>query len=488
MMRRAIAAVLLLGVVPLMAQESPRPQQPTDFTGVQLKNKAPVSNDILRVKFRRPVESRLKNGMELIVLEEHRSPTVQVEIAVPASTLNDPQGVPISAATTALMRLGTQTRDARTIAETLGTLGATINFAIGDRYATARFSTLSENLDAVLDLVSDMLFHSTFPQDELDKWKNQQLGQLQQRRTQPEFLATERFGQAMYPDDRRSFVAPTVDGVRSVTREMVVEHYRRTYRPEGGRVAVLGDVTANAIAPRLERLLAGWEGAGVAAPKLPLPGPVKGRRVILVNRPNSVQTALYVGNHAIERTHPDYITVQVLNRILGGGAASRLFRNIREAKGYTYGISSGFSATSYFNHFQTQTSVRTEVTIDALREVLKEFADIRQRVVPADELENAKRALVAGFALGSEDPARPLSNAMQIKEYGLPADYWDTYPEKIAAVTAADVQRVAQKYIPLDDMVIVAVGDGAKIRSALSEFGAVEEWDADGRKVASAAP
>jgi zinc protease len=177
--------------------------------------------------------------------------------------------------------------------------------------------------------------------------------------------------------------------------------------------------------------------------------------------------------------------VQVLNRVLGGGPASRLFRNIREEKGYTYGISSGFSATRYFNHFASTTSVRTEVTAEALREVLKEFADIRTRPVPADELENAKRALVASFALSTENPNAALSNATQIKEYGLPADYWDTYPEKIAAVTAADVQRVAQKYIPLDDIVIIAVGVGATSRPLLASFGTIEEWDADGKRVAS---
>jgi predicted Zn-dependent peptidase len=135
------------------------------------------------------------------------------------------------------------------------------------------------------------------------------------------------------------------------------------------------------------------------------------------------------------------------------------------------------------NLFAVQTSVRTEVTAEALREVLKEFADIRDRLVPATELANAKRALVASFALSTERPGTALSNATTIREYGFPADYWDTYPEKIAAVTAEDVQRVARKYIPVDNVVIVAVGDAAKIRSVLAEFGTVEDWDAEGRRV-----
>lgn len=477
------SCLVALLAVPLAAQEAPRAQQPTDFTGVELKNRAPISNEILKVKFPRPAESRLKNGMELLVLEEHRSPTIQVQIAVPASSLNDPEGSPISAATGSLMRLGTKTRDARAIAEALASLGASVSFNIGDRYAYATFSTLTENLDAVMALMADMLFNPSFPQDELDKWKNQQLSQLQQIRSIPDFLSTERFAKAMYPDDRRSFVMPSADGVKSLTRDMLAAHYQRIYRPEGGRITVLGDVSARQITPKLEALLAEWKGAGTKAPALPLPGVIKGRTVILVDRPNSVQTAFYLGNRAFDRCSPDYLPAQVMNRVLGGGPASRLFRNIREAKGYTYGISSGFTSSQYMNLFSLQTSVRTEVTGDAVREMLKEFSDIRTKPVPASELENAKRALVASFALSTENQATALSNATTLKEYGcLGADYWDTYPEKVAAVTAADVQRVAQKYVPLDDLVIVAVGDGAKIRSVLSEFGTIEEWDSEGRR------
>jgi zinc protease len=485
-MKRSFAFLPLLVLGSLLAQDAPRASQATDFKGVELKNKAPVSNDILKVKFRRPAESKLKNGMDLMVLEDHRSPTIQIQISMPASNMNDPEGVPISGATTALMRLGTKTRNAKQIAETSAGLGTSIGFGIGDRNAIVSFSTLTENLDAVLELASDMLFNPTFPQDELDKFKNQQLAQLQQIRALPDFLATERFAHAMYPDDRRSLVFPSAEGINKITRDMVVEHYNRIFRPEGGRVTVLGDTNARQIAPKLEKFLGTWKGAAPKPPDMAMPGPGKSRKIILVNRADSVQTAFYMGEHAIDRLSPDYIPVQVLNRVLGGGPASRLFRNIREEKGYTYGISSGFSASRYMNHFATQTSVRTDVTGDALAEILKEFADIRDRQVPADELEGAKRALVASFALSTENPGVAMSNATMIKEYGFPADYWDTYPEKIAAVTAEDVQRVARKYIPLDNIQIIAVGDASKIRPMLEKFGPIEEWDADGKQLPQA--
>ncbi len=483
-MTRNLFLIPLFSLGLVLAQGVPPAQQATDFTGVTLKNRAPVSNEVLKVKFPKPVESKLKNGMELLVLEDHRSPTIQVTIEMPASNLNDPPEIAgIGDATTAMLRLGTKTKDSRQIAEAIADLGAGIGFGIGDRAATVRFSTLTENLDPVLDLVSDMLFNSTFPQDELDKWKNQTLSQLVQIRTIPAFLATERFQAVLYPGDNRSLVLPSPDAIKKLTREQIMAYYTRNFRPEGGRVAVMGDINTRQIAPKLEKLFVNWKGSAPKPPELPMHGAIAEKKIYLIDRPASVQTTLYVGNHAIDRVSPDYIPAQVLNRVLGSGPASRLFRNIREDKGYTYGISSGFSASHYYNHFVTSTNVRTEVTGPALEELLKEFRDIRDRAVPAEELENAKRALVASFALSTESPATALNNALTIKEYGFPADYWDTYPGKISAVTAADVQRVARMYIPVDDVQIVAVGDASKIRDVLSKFGPIEEWDSDGHKV-----
>jgi zinc protease len=489
-MRRNLCLISLLTIVALagrasvVAQDTPAAQQSTDFKGVVLKNRAPLSNEVLKIKFPKPVENKLKNGMDLMVLEDHRSPTIQFEISALASTLNDPADLAgIADATAAMLRLGTKTRNSQQIAETLGELGAAFGADVGERSFSIRFSTLAENLDAVLDLVSDMLFNATFPQDELEKWKNQQLSALQQIRSQPGFLAQERFSAVIYPGDNRSRIAPSPESIGKLTRQMLADYFSTNFRPGGGRVTVMGDINLQQANAKLDKLLGDWEGLAPKPPQLPMHTPIAEKKIFLIHRPNSVQTTLQVGNHAIDRLNPDYIAVQVLNRVLGGGPASRLFRNIREDKGFTYGISSGFSATHYLNHFTVSASVRTEVTQPALEELLKEFRDIRDRLVPAEELENAKRALVASFALATESPATALRNAITIKEYGLPADYWDTYSEKISAVTEQDVQGVARKYIPVDNPQIVAVGDATKIRDVLAKFGPVEEWDSEGRRV-----
>jgi zinc protease len=470
--------------VHLFAQDSPQAPQSNDFKGVVLKNKAPISSDVLRVKFAKPAESKLKNGMALLVLEDHRSPTIQGEIAMPASNLNDPRELAgIGEATASLLRLGTTMRTSVQIADTLQELGASLNANVGERYAYIRFSTLSENLDKVLVLLSDVMFKPSFPQDELDKWKNRQLSSLQQIRAQPAFLGQERFFAVLYPNDNRSIVVPSPDSIKKITRDLVVDYYNKTFRPDGGRVAISGDTSPKEIAAKLDKVLGDWKGAPPKPPDLPLPRAVAEKKIYLVHRPNSVQTNLYIGNLALDRLNPDYITVTVMNRVLGAGPASRLFRNVREDKGYTYGISSAFAATHYINYFVLSTSVRTEVTGPALEEIFKEMRDIRDRPVPADELQNAKRAMVANFALSTESPATALRNATMIKEYGFPADYWDTYSEKISNVTAEDVQRVAREYIPVDNAQIVAIGDATKIREVLAKFGPIEEWDADGHRV-----
>ena len=184
------------------------------------------------------------------------------------------------------------------------------------------------------------------------------------------------------------------------------------------------------------------------------------------------------------RTDPDYITLTVANRVLGG-AMGRLFRHLREEKGYTYGVGSGFSATRHTGSWQASTAVRTDVTDPALTDLLNDIASMRDTPVPADELMDAKRAIVAGFALSLQTPEQVLNYYLDSWTYELPKDYWDTYPANVMAVTAAQAQAAARKYWDPSRLNIVAVGDGSKIKEALAKKGELEVYDADGKPIAS---
>jgi predicted Zn-dependent peptidase len=196
-----------------------------------------------------------------------------------------------------------------------------------------------------------------------------------------------------------------------------------------------------------------------------------------------VQTNIVVGDYAVRRADPEFIPLTVMNRILGGGPSARLFLNLREEKGYTYGVYSRFSADIYRGAWIANTEVQTAVTDGALHELLAEFKRIRERHVPLAELEEARRALVASFALSLEQPAALLDSWLLVKYYNLPADYWDRYTEEVAKVGAEAVQQAAQKFVDLDHLQIVCVGDGKQIKDVLKKYGPLEVYDTDGQRL-----
>ena len=205
----------------------------------------------------------------------------------------------------------------------------------------------------------------------------------------------------------------------------------------------------------------------------PLQAPEK-PRVLVVDRPGSVQTSLWMGALGIERNDADYFPVLVMNHILGGGPASRLFMNLREDKGYTYGVYSSFTGSTFPGVVVASTDVRTAVTEGAMHELSLELQRIASEPVSEQELTNARRALVGRFALSLDAPAALMGNLATQKIYGLPADYWDTYPQRVEAVTPADIQRVAKKYYDAGRLQIVAVGDAKELNKVLAKYGTVE--------------
>jgi zinc protease len=475
----AIAAAATLTVAPLRGQ-----QAPPSTAGMVIKGKAPVSNELLKVKLPKPQMATLANGLQLMVLEDHRLPRVSFQIIIPgAGGYYDPAPmIGLSSYTAQMMREGTKGKTSPQISQELETMAANVSVGAAPSSTTATVSggALSENLDRLFDLTADVLLNPTFPADEWDRLKTRARAGLVQQRTQPAFLSQERFSKVVFGDHPAGRVSATPETLDAITREAMVEWHRTKFVPDHALIAFAGDITLADARKLAETKFAAWKKAGAAKPAVTEPAPPGPAKVYLVARPGSVQTSLMVGGQSMVRTDPDYIPLTVANRVLGG-TMGRLFRHLREEKGYTYGVGSFFSATQHRGAWSASTNVRTDVTDPALADLMAEIEGMRTTAVPEKELNDAKRAIVAGFALSLETPEQMLGYYVQNWMYNLPADYWDTYPAKISAVTPAQAQAAAAKYWDPAKLQIVAVGDATKITDIMKKRGALEMYDADGK-------
>lgn len=488
-----VAALMLIVLVSSLAfgQGGPAPVQQQQTTkGAVVKGKAPVNKEVLRVKLPRAEEATLPNGLQVVLLRSTKVPTFNMQMVVLSGGLADrPDFRGLAGFTASLLREGTTKRSSRDIAEQIDALGATLtaNAGLSSMTSVVNSAGLVENLDPTLELFADVIRNPTFPQAEVDRFKSRTLAQLQVQRSFPQFLAQEQFSRAIYGTEHpASLVAPPSESIKKLTSKDLAEFHAKYYRPNNAILAIVGDVTMKEIMPKLEKAFGDWAKGDVPATTIPAAPAQSESRIFLIDRPGSVQTVLQLGTLGIERISSDYFAVLLADRVLGGGPSGRLFLNLREDKGYTYGAYSGFGGSKFRGTWVSSSEVRTEVTEGAMKEFMYELTRLRTEKVPAEELENAKRAIIGSFALSLEQPQSLLQNIITQKLYNLPADYWDTYPQKVSAITADDVQRVAQKYLDLGRLQVVAVGDASKAREVLAKYGKVEVYDADGKPIVPA--
>jgi zinc protease len=473
-------------------------QQPQTLKGVVIKGKTPVSKEVLKFAMPKAYETELSNGLRVIALENHKLPTFAMQMFVMSGGLSDPADQTGAALYTAsMLREGTKTRSSRQIAEAVESLGATLSASSGlsSPFSSITAGGLTENFDQIMELFADVILNPSFPAEDLNKLKTRAAAQLRAQRSQPGFLANEMFYKTLYGTHPASRIALTPAQIQGITPEMLKQFHAANYKPNNAIFAIVGDINPAEIVAKLEKTFGtqngGTQNGGtwtrgdvprIELPKVNEPGLSK---IFLVDRPGSEQTSLILGNLSIERNDPDYYALDVMNQILGGGASARLFLNLREDKGYTYGAYSGFSAARYRGVFRANTEVQTKVTKGSMDELIYEFKRIRDEKTPDDEFDRAKRTIVGGFAMQLESPQSLLANIITQKIYNLPADYWDTYPQKISAVTADDVQRVARKYLDLAKLQIIAVGDAKQITDVMKQFGGVELYDTEGKPLQS---
>lgn len=457
----------------------------TSVKNVVRLNRAPVNKEILRVTLPRPKETKLSNGLTVLVLEQHKLPTVAFGLWIKTGALADPKDLPGLAKFTAeMLHEGTTHRSSAQLAADVDEIGASLNASAGFGASTSAVSAsgLAENTDRILELISDIVLNPTFPADEFTKYKERQLAILEQDRSEPRFLSQEKFFEILYRNFPAAEVSPTPESVKAATSEKLKEFHTRYYVPNNAILGVIGDVEFDSVLALIKKHFSDWKSHPVSPLELPPLPPSSPKKVVLVDRPDSVQTNILAGDYAVRRSDPDFIPLRVMNRVLGEGPSSRLFLNLREEKSYTYGAYSFFSADIYPGPWMATTEVRNAVTDGALHEFMYEFKRIRDEKVPDSELDDSRRSIVARFALSLEQPAQLLNFWMTANYYKLPEDYWDRYPEQVAAVSPDVVQRMARKYVDLDHLQIVCVGNGKEIKDSLKKYGPLEVFDTNGKR------
>jgi len=410
----------------------------------------------------------LSNGLSVLLMEKHQVPVVEVNLVVRGGSVLDPDGkVGLASMTADMMDEGAGDRDALELADAIDFLGANVSTFAGSHTSGVTLYTPESKLDDALPLMADVALRPTFPEQELERKRRSRLTTLLQWHDQPGAIASVLINEVLYHNhpyghssvgDETSIRALSVSDLRS---------FHDTYFvPNNAVVIVVGDVTSSTMIPKLEAAFGAWSRGSVPSPSWPAPEQVARREVLLVDRPGSAQSEIRIGRVGVSRTTDDYFALQVMNNILGGAFTSRLNQNLREDKGYTYGAGSSFSYRELPGPFIASSAVQTDATDKALAEFFKEFDGIRQPV-PADELERGKNYVALRYP-GSFQSVRGIAgNIEDLWEYQLPTDYFNQFVDRVLAVTQADVQRAARRYIVPNRMLVVIVGDRAKIEAGV---------------------
>ncbi len=457
-------------VVPSAAQYPTQPPPPTELRTLQL----PPFNEAL-----------LRNGLQIVVVENRRLPVVSISLTMPAGSSYDPADKEgLASLTSDLLVRGTTTRSAEDIAAEIEYVGSSLDVGAGADFMTLSTTVVAEHVGLGFELMGDVLLNSTFPEEEVELTRTRMLSGLRAQEAQPGFLASKYFDAAVYGDHPYGRTA-TSASVGSITRDDIVSYVGERLRPGGSVLVVAGDLSLGDARDLASRHFAGWTGTAADNRASAVP-PHRASEIILVNRPGSAQSNILVGSLTMRPGDSDYYAAVVANKILGGGTDARLFLILREQNSWTYGAYSNHNRPQGTGRFQANTEVRSEVTDSALAEILHQMERLRTEPVPADEIDGARGFLVGNFPLSIQTPQQIASQVRSVRLLGLGDDYLQTYRERLAAIETDGVMDVAHRLLRPDSAVIVVVGDGPKIYDGLTAIAPVRIIDADGNALTPA--
>ena len=455
--------------------------KPTSVAGDNKKKIAPDASKLPKAgadpKFSLPpiAKSKLSNGLEVWTVNQPELPIVSMNMVFKTGGTFEPTAKSgVSSMTATLLDDGTKTRSALDIENQLQSIGASLNASTGWDSTGVSLSTLTKNLDKALDIYADVIVNPSFPETELETVRRRTLVGFVQRKSNPNAISSVVYDRVLYGKDHpygRQLSGDEVS-IKNLSRTDLVSFYESTYRPNNAVLVVVGDVDSKTLLPKLEKAFANWKPGTVSNGTLPVAQMREKAGIYLVDRPNSAQSVVSIGQIGVSRDNPDYFPLQVMNSILGGQFSARVNMNLREEKGYTYGARTGYVYRRGAGPFSASADVQTAVTKESVTEFLKELRGIRGEIpVTAKELDYNKQSLIRAYPRGFETVGQISGQLSNLVVYGLPDSYFNEFISKVNAVTLEDVNRVANKYLTPDKLAIVVVGDRKAIEPGLKELG-----------------
>lgn len=430
-------------------------------------------------------ERKLANGLIVVLAPLPNVPKLSAILtfrrAGTAADRAKHPGIADMAATVAIE--GTATRTSKQITEETRSFGGSLSLDTDNDSTFMTATALSEFSTRLFDLMSDVARNPTFPQEELHLAQENTIQNIRAERADPAFLVGERFQKAVFGDHPYSFLVPDEKSISALTRADLTAFVQSYYIPNAAHLIVVGDIDVDKTFAEIEKAFGSWKaGTPVVEPQWKVPTRDK-RQIYFVNRPGSIQSAIYVGNVSIPRKDKDYFALRTADTIFGGSFYSRLTRNIRETKGYTYSPFSSALTRAQSGHFVTGAFVRNEVTGPTLLEIFYELDRMRVLPVTDEELNAAKEYSTGNFSIELASQLGLAGRINTIYVYDLPKDFITQFRPKIDSLTAADIQKAASKYFDTYHAAIVIVGDYDKVKDQITPFGDVTLYDADGKVI-----
>ena len=418
--------------------------------------------------------AELPNGLQVNTIAASELPVVYATLVVVSGAESDPPKLPgLAGLVASMLKEGTTRRTSAQLAEDVEFLGADLWASSDEENTYIGVRALADQFDTAMAILAEVASKPAFKPAELEKLKRRELDRLALAEREPGYIARRTFYKELYGDHPYSAVDTTPAAVKRVTRKDMVQWHRKYFVGKNAFLVVVGDVTPDQVLAAATKDFGKWRAGTKAVPKYGDMPSREGREILVVDRPGSVQSMIYMGNLALPRANRVWIPLMVANQVLGGSAASRLFMDLREKRSLTYGAYSTIGERVQTGPFISYASVRTDVTQEAIGAFFEHLDMIVQEQPPADELANAKRYLSDSFPLRVDTPGKLAELVVELRTFKLPDDYWDRYRKAIRATSGSEALYAARKYIKPDDALVVIVGQAADFAESLREFGPV---------------